>query len=49
MYGNIVIKQNMPVGKQQISFDIKNIATGLYFVRVVVDDEVVGMRKVIVE
>lgn len=49
MYGNIVIKQNMPVGKQQVSFDVKNIATGLYFVRVVDDDEVVGMRKIIVE
>ena len=49
IYGNIVIKQNMPVGKQQVSFDVKNIATGLYFVRVVIDDEVVGMRKVIVK
>jgi len=49
MYGTIVIKQDIPNGKQKLDIDVTNLVRSLYVLRVVENGEVVGVRKVVVE
>ncbi|MFK5855112.1 MAG: T9SS type A sorting domain-containing protein [Bacteroidota bacterium] len=49
IYGTVVTTQNMEAQKQKTVLDISRLAAGLYFVRVIEDDILIGVKKVVVE
>ena len=49
MYGSIVTRQKIPTGEQLVNIDVRGLAKSLYFVRVIENLEIIGVRKVVVE
>jgi len=49
IYGTIVFTQNMQTQKQKTVLDISSLVAGLYFVRVIEDEILIGVKKMVVE